>query len=196
MGNKPYDGNRLKYSNTISGGGIDWLLNAGFLSKEIIQYIYPSDDEMSKANLRIVFMDYFMKDFNMLTNGNYSALRGLSIRKVNLRSDPDLYGTSLLDEDFINVNMYIRYLKFGFGRANDILNNQIRDGIISRAAAAKLVDKYDGSFDRQIVSDFCDFIGITVKTFWETVDPYVNNELFTKHGLGNYEPKFKAGISL
>ena len=122
LGSKPYDGNRLKYSNTIGGGGIDWLLNAGFQTKDILQYIYPSDDEMSKANLRIVFMDYFMKDYGMFTNGNYSALRGLSIRKVNVHSDPDLYGTSLLDEDFINVNMYIRYLKFGFGRANDILN--------------------------------------------------------------------------
>ena len=196
LGSKPYDGNRLKYSNTIGGGGIDWLLNAGFQTKDILQYIYPSDDEMSKANLRIVFMDYFMKDFGMFTNGNYSALRGLSIRKVNVHSDPDLYGTSLLDEDFINVNMYIRYLKFGFGRANDILNFQIRDGLISRSAAAKLVDKFDGSFDRKIVSDFCDFIEISEQTFWETVDPYVNDELFIKHDLGNYEPKFKAGISL
>ena len=45
-----------------------------------------------------------MKDFSQLTNGNLAALRGLSVRKPNPDLDPDLFGTSMLDEDFININ--------------------------------------------------------------------------------------------
>ena len=135
LGADPSDGNRLKYSNTLGGGDIQWLTAAGFRHKDIIQYVYPSDDEMDRANIRIVFMDYFMKDFSSYTNGNYAALRGLSIRKPNPNIDPDYFGTSMLDEDYININMYIRYLKFGFGRTSDIVNLEIRAGRMTREKA-------------------------------------------------------------
>jgi hypothetical protein len=66
LGAEPFDGNRLKYSNTLGGGGINWLTEAGFRTTEILQYIYPSDLEMSKANIKIVFMDYFMKEAQII----------------------------------------------------------------------------------------------------------------------------------
>ena len=34
MGKTGYDGNNLRYSNTVSGGKIDWLLKAGFKKKK------------------------------------------------------------------------------------------------------------------------------------------------------------------
>ena len=44
------DSNRLKYSNTLV-----WryhlALSEGFATTDILQYIYPSDKEMERANL-------------------------------------------------------------------------------------------------------------------------------------------------
>jgi N-acetyl sugar amidotransferase len=132
QGKDAIDGNRLKYSNTLQGGNVDWLLSLGLKRKDILQYIYPCDDEMNRAKIRIVFLDYFMKEFSHSLNGTYSALRGLSIRAADPLKNPELYGTSMLDEDFINVNMFIRYLKFGFGRTSDIVNEEIRYGRMTR----------------------------------------------------------------
>jgi hypothetical protein len=196
LGSEPFDGNRLKYSNTLEGGNISWLISEGFTTTEILQYIYPSDKEMERANLRIVFMDYFMKDFSQLANGNFAALRGLSVRNPNPSRDPDLFGTSMLDEDFININMYMRYLKFGFGRTSDLVNIEIRSGRMSREEAIRLVTQYDGNYDSSILEKFCAYIEISIATFWEIADRYVNTNLFSKDHLGVYHPKFEVGVGL
>jgi hypothetical protein len=141
-------------------------------------------------------MDYFMKDFSSYANGNYSALRGLSVRKANPYLDPDYFGTSMLDEDFINVNMYIRYLKFGFGRTSDIVNVEIRSGRISRESGIDLVQRFDGNYDLSLVDKFCAYIDISVDYFWEVVDRYVNKDLFEKVERGRYQPKFEVGLGI
>jgi len=196
LGSSPWDGNHLKYSNTLGGGCIDWLHKAGFTSSELIQYIYPNDECIMKANLQIVFMDYFMKDFSSYTNGNFSCLRGLSVREPNPSVDPDIFGTSLLDEDYTNINMYIRYLKYGFGRTSDICNLEIRAGRMTREQAATLVSLYDGNYSEEILDDFCEFICISKEQFWLTVDRFVNRDLFDSPSLGSYIPRFTPGISL
>jgi len=192
----PSDGTRLKYSNTIGGGDIEWLTSAGFETKQILQYVYPSDEEMQRAKLRIVFMDYFMKDFTNYANGNYSALRGLTIRKPDPTKEPDFFGTSMLDEDFFNVNMHIRYLKFGFGRTSDIVNLEIRAGRMTREQGVQLVNLYDGNYDKSLVEEFASYIDLSVEEFWETVNKYVNKNLFERIAIGHYRPIFKVGVGI
>lgn len=196
LGKDLSDGNRLKYSNTLEGGNFNWLLDTGVEEKQILQYIYPSDDEMDNAEIRIVFLDFFMKEFSLITNGNFSLLRGLHSKKPNPLKNPDLTGTSMVDEDFININMMLRYLKFGFGRTSDLMNEEIRYGRISRENAIEFVEKYDGSFDVEILERFCDYIQISVNEFWEITDKYVNKKLFEKIEEGIYRPKFKIGVGL
>ena len=196
LGKDLSDGNRLKYSNTLEDGNFNWLLDIGVEKKQILQYIYPSDEEMDKAEIRIVFLDFFMKEFSLIKNGNFSLLRGLYSKKPNPLKNPDLTGTSMVDEDFININMMLRYLKFGFGRTSDLMNEEIRYGRISRENAIKLVEKYDGNFDLDILERFCSYIKISISEFWETTDKYANKELFERVDEGVYRPKFKIGVGL
>ena len=190
------DGNRLKYSNTLRGGNLNWLLDIGIEKKQILQYVYPSDEEMDKASIRIIFLDYFMNEFSQTTNGNFSLLRGLSTKKPNPLINPDLTGTSMIDEDFININMMLRYLKFGFGRTSDLMNEEIRYGRITREEASEIVSKYDGNFDDDILRRFCNYIQISISEFWEIADGYVNKELFKRVAEGEYKPNFKVGVGL
>lgn len=196
MGSKPYDANRIKYSNTIGGGSLDWLTESGIPNRTLLQYAYPSDLEMLRANLNIIYMDYFMPQFDQLNNGNYAALRGISIKGANPLIDPDLFGTGLLDEDFFNINMHIRFLKFGFGRTNDIVNQEIRSGRMSRDEAIKLVELYDSNYDPLILERFCKYIDITETIFWDVVDTFVNKDLFDRISIGKYSPKYTVGIGI
>jgi len=193
---KPYDGSKMKNSNTLAGGGLDWLVEAGFTSNQLLQYVYPSDREMKRAKLKIVYMDYFMEEFSIFLNGNFSALRGLSIKKPDPNKDPDYYGTNMVDEDFFNINMHIRYLKFGFGRTSDNVNVDIRYGRLTRQQGIDLVEKFDHKYDPKILNKFCEYLDISKKMFWSTVDKYVNTKLFDKIAIGKYKPKFKVGIGI
>ena len=194
LGSHASDGNRLKYSNTLGGGDTSWLKAAGLDAKDILQYAYPTDEEMERANIKIVFMDYFMKDFTSFANGNYAALRGLSIREAQPNLDPDYFGTSMLDEDFININMHVRYLKFGFGRTSDIVNLEIRSGRMTREEGISLVQRFDHAYDPSLVEKFAHYIDLGLDEFWEVVDRYVNRALFERVGRGHYRPKFTVGV--
>lgn len=196
MGKSGSDGNNLRKMNTLGGGDITWLLNEEIKRNQILQYIYPSETEMENANLRITFLGYFWKDWSLVDNGNYSALRGLEIRNEKPWEIGDPLGITSLDEDWVTLNQMIKYLKFGFGRIADYVNEDIRNGRMTREEGIELNKKYDGSCSPNYIKSFSDYIGITVEEFWEQVDKSVNRELFTKEDEGKYTPKFKVGVGL
>ena len=151
---------------------------------------------MEDANLRITFLGYFWKNWSLLDNGNYAALRGLEIRNEKPWEIGDPVGVTSLDENWVTFNQMIKYLKFGFGRVSDYLNEDIRLGRITREDAIKLADKYDGTCSDNYIESFCNYIGISKKTFWEQVDKSVNPILFDKIKVGEYRKKFKVGVGI
>lgn len=196
MGKSGSDGNSLRKMNTLGGGDLTWLLSEEIRHNNILQYIYPSEKEMGDANLRITFLGYFWKDWSLLDNGNYAALRGLEIRNEKPWEIGDPLGITSLDEDWVTFNQRIKFLKFGFGRVADYVNEDIRNGRITREQGIVLNELYDGTCSEKYIESFCRYIGITVREFWEQVDKSVNTELFIKDGLGKYSPKFKVGVGL
>jgi len=190
------DGNNLRRMNTLGGGDITWLLSNEIKKSDILQYIYPSPQEMERANLRITFLGYFWKDWSLIDNGNFSALRGLEIRNEKPWDIGDPVGVTSLDEDWVTLNQMIKYLKYGFGRISDYVNEDIRNGRMTRDEGITLCERFDGTCSAQYIESFSNYIGITVQQFWEQVDRSVNNKLFMKEGLGRYTPKFKVGVGL
>jgi N-acetyl sugar amidotransferase len=196
MGKGGADGNNLRRMNTLGGGDVTWLLSEEISRQQILQYIYPSEQEMEDANLRITFLGYFWKDWSLVDNGNYAALRGLDVRREPPWAIGDPVGVTALDEDWVTLNQMIKYLKFGFGRVTDYVNEDIRNGRMTREEGIHLNEKYDGKCSERYIESFSQYIGITVEEFWQQVDKSVNTDLFVKEGLGRYTPKFQVGVGL
>jgi hypothetical protein len=102
-----------------------------------------------------------------------------------------------LDEDWVVVNQLIKYLKFGFGKTTDYVNEMIRLGEISRDEAIKIVEKYDGKCSDKYIDEFCEYIEISRDEFWITVRKFSNTELFKIDRANNsISPKFKVGVGI
>ena len=151
---------------------------------------------MDRADIRITFLGYFWKDWSLIDNGNYAALRGLEVRNEKPWLTGDAVGISALDEDWVSLNQMIKYLKFGFGKVTEYVVEDIRIGRITREQGISLVERFDGSCSDDYIESFCRYIEISAKDFWEQVDKAVNLDLFVKEGLGQYTPKFKVGTGL
>jgi N-acetyl sugar amidotransferase len=196
LGRTGFDGNNLRYMNTLSGGSLDWICNAGFELKDLIPYQYPSPEEFDDSQLQIIYLGWFLGDWSLVNNGMYSATSGLEIRKDTVQNTGDLYGITSLDEDWVTLNQMIKYYKFGFGRVTDYVNEEIRLGRMTRESAINLVEQYDDACSNQYIASFSNYIGITVDTFWKKVFASVNQDLFEIHSNGKISRKFKVGVGL
>ena len=195
LGRSGYDGNNLRNSNTLVSGH-KWMLDSGFDINHILPYIYPSLNDFKSANIQIIFLGWFLKDWSLLNNGIFSSLSGLKIRSEGADQTGDLYGISNLDEDWHNLNQMIKYYKFGFGKVTEYVNEEIRSGSISREDAIILVERYDGKCSKQYIQSFCDFIKITENKFWTHIHKNLNKDLFYINPKGVIKNKFKVGVGL
>lgn len=196
LGRTGYDGNNLRYMNTLAGGGLDWMLDAGAQLRELLPYRYPEPEAFDAHGLQIVYLGWFLGDWSLVNNGMYSAVSGLSIRTDTVENTGDLAGVTSLDEDWVTLNQMIKYYKFGFGRVTDYVNEEIRLGRMTRDQAIKLVERYDDSCAPAYIESFCAYIGISVEAFWAQVRASTNRTLFDVPPTGRPVRKFRVGVGL
>lgn len=196
LGKTGYDGNNLRYMNTLSGGALDWMLETGVDLRQLIPYQYPSPEEFDRHGLQIVYLGWFLGDWSLVNNGMHSSSHGLKIREDGVANTGDLLGVSALDEDWVTLNQMIKYYKFGFGRVTDYVNEEIRLGRISRDEGIRLVIAYDDACAPGYIASFCEYIGISVDDFWSRVRAAANPALFHVDDAGRPRRKFDVGVGL
>ena len=187
-----FDGNNLKNMNTNTEGGLDWIFTE-VDSYKAAAYKYPENEEFKSSKIDTIYLGPAWDDWSNDDNSLYAALNGLTLRPDDIDITGDISGASMLDEEFTNINMMIKYYKFGFGRATDICNERIRLGIMNRYEAVKIVEKYDGICDDTIISRYCNYVGIDEFYFWETVNQFTNKTIFKTIKGKRPIKKFKVG---
>ena len=174
------DANRVKYNNTLAGGSPKDLMAEGITERDVLWFTYPYDEEMQQANLRVVYLGFYIEDFNQHTNARIAIQHGLRIRDTRPEEVGALNQYEDLDEDFVHVNQMLKFFKFGFARVCDEASQAIRLGLISREQAIELVRKFDGKCAPRYIKRFCDYIGIDEQEFWRVADSYRSQEIWTK----------------
>lgn len=193
QGKSPIDGSQHRNLNTLTAGGLDWL---NIKPHNLHWYSYPTKSEFESRRLDMFYLGPIWEDWAALNNATYSAFNGLNFSKFSGEYTGDILQASMLDEDFTNINMMLKYYKFGFGRATDAVNESIRLGVLSRDAAIEIVKKYDGICDEQIITDFCNYIGINRDEFWKVVHEYTNTNIFEIcSNTLRPVPKFEVGVN-
>lgn len=196
LGRTGYDGNNLRYMNTLSGGAHDWMLETGIEGGSLLPYRYPTPEEFDQHQLQIVYLGWFLGDWSLVNNGMYSCASGLHIRDDGVANTGDLHGVTSLDEDWVTLNQMIKYYKFGFGRVTDYVNEEIRLGRMTRTEGIELVTAHDDACAPGYIASFCEYIGITMEDFWSQVHRSLNRDLFDLDARGRITRKYKVGVGL
>ncbi len=189
-----FDGNNLRNLNTLSNGGVNWINDAVSKIQLKDHYLYPTIEQFEKSNINILYLGPAWDDWSDENNSIYAALQGLELKPGEENSTGDLLNASMLDEEFISINFLLRYYKFGFGRATDYTCGLIRNNSLSREEAIKIVEKYDGIYDINIIKKFCKYVNISISEFWNITNKWVNKDIFTIHQGKPPVKKFKIGV--
>ncbi len=146
--------------------------------KSLKNYDLPSDSELKKTNA--VFASYFFK-WDSEENLKIAKKYGFnSLKKAGEGTYRNYVG---IDEKINRIHQYLKYLKFGYGRATDHACEDIRNGKISRKKGQNLVMKFDRvPISKYYYEEFINLIGISEKKFFSTLRKYTNKKLFDFKG--------------
>lgn len=189
-----FDGNNLRRLNTLTAGGTDWLKAAVASPYLAEHYLYPNEIEFERKQINIFYLGPAWDDWSNDDNSAYASLQGLTLRPGEELKTGDLSNASMLDEEFTNINMMLKYYKFGFGRATDAVNEQIRAGKLTREQGVKIAEKYDGLCSDRIIQSYSDYVGITVDEFWNIANRWINSTIFEIRLGQRPVRKFSVGV--
>jgi len=131
-------------------------------------------DRLRNKGLRGVWLSNYLKEWSGHRNADFARKYGLRSREKNI--DPFIAGTyhlsNCLDHPYIEVNQFLKYVKFGFGSATESAAYDIRHGFLSRPEAIAVVKLLDGYLSPFAVTDFCKLIYIPENIFWKHVDTF------------------------
>ena len=147
-----------------------WLKN-GVDKSELNMLRYPTNNEIKAAKLDPIYLSYFMP-----WDGyeNYLLAQRYGFRDLKGEWDRDGYIEDYDQIDSVGylMNVFMKYQKFGFGRATDVVGYWIRSGRITREHGADLIKEHDHKLDPRILADFLQFTGYSEGEFWSIAEKW------------------------
>ena len=153
--------------------------------RHLIQYTYPTDEELKRAQVTGIFLGYYFP-WDGYQNALYAQAHGF--RTLSTVVEGSLVNYENLDNYQTGIHDYFKFLKYGFGRATDLACNHIRRGRLSRADALRLVQQHDGKFPwtylGRPIEEILAEIDMTIDEFIQLCDRFTNKSIFVRDNAG------------
>jgi len=157
----------------------------GISKRDLTAYQYPTHEELEEAQVKGIFLGQFLP-WDGFENFNVSSQRGFTPYSKTVEGSYGIYEN--LDNYQTGIHDYFKFLKFGFGRASDIVSMHIRRGWLSRIDGIEVVKENDGKFPWLYLGKSLESIllplGISVGEFVEICDKFTNREIFERDSAG------------
>jgi len=119
------------------------------LEHELIQWKYPSDEEIESVGVRGIYISNFFK-WNANEHGPL-MIEKYGFKESEIEFERTYRRMSNLDDMHENgIHDYMKWIKFGYGRATDHTSKDIRGGIMTREKGMEIVLRRDPIKSRDI----------------------------------------------
>ncbi len=164
----------------MSGHRLQDVVHDGVKMDDIKTFHYPTDDEIREVGVTGLFLGYFEK-WDSKRNADLCCDLGWK-RNPGGAVEGAYNDLENLDCKWIGgLHDYMKFIKYGYGRATDQLCIEIRAGRISRDEAVFALKKTDeGKVPWKYALDFLDYLGITEQAFLENLDRFTNKMIFVR----------------
>lgn len=135
--------------------------------QDLLSFEHPTSNDINAAGVKAVYLSDYIR-WDSRKTAEFAVAHGLEIRKPDeLKGTGGYWDFEQLDDETPVIGHYLKYLKFGYGRATDQACRDIRLGYITREQGLELAKQYDGCINPDYIERFCKYIDITRKEFDE-----------------------------
>lgn len=162
----------------------DMVGEEGLAEKDMVWLRMPTDEEFAASGVRGIYIgNFFNWDPNHQTKLMVEKLGFETARKPFERT----YRTmSNLDDMHENgIHDYLKYVKFGYGRASDHASKDIRTGYMDRATGIEMVRKYDHVKSSDLAR-WLDYVGMTEEEFDRIADGFRDKRVWSRNAKGEW----------
>jgi len=157
----------------------------GIGKRDLIQYTYPSAEELSAVGVTGVFLGHYLP-WDGRTNVLLAQAYGFTTSPTVVEGSCVNYEN--LDNAYTGIHDYMMFLKYGFGRASLIASLHVRRGLYSRERALDVVRRSEGRFPwtymgvplEQVLKD----LDVPLDVFREACEQFTNRNLFRVDACG------------
>ena len=162
-----------------------------FELRDLAPFFYPSDEEIEATGLRGIYLSNYIS-WNGKTQCE-QMIRDYDFETARERDRTFNIYDKLDDVHANGVHDYLKYLKFGYGRATDDASTEIRHGRLTREEGIDLVTKHDPQRPRDL-DLLLDFLGITEDQFEGLVEHLRDERIWGRDAAtGKWTPKDHIG---
>jgi N-acetyl sugar amidotransferase len=157
----------------------------GLTEKDLCWLRMPSDEQIQKAGTRGIYIGNFFK-----WDPNQHAERMRTLYDFEFSAEPfdrTYRRMSNLDDMHENgIHDYLKFVKFGYGRASDHASKDIRAGYLTRNEGMEMVRKYDSVKPRDL-NRWLAYVGMTEQEFDSTADNFRDPRVWWKDSQGRWK---------
>jgi N-acetyl sugar amidotransferase len=161
------------------------LVHHGLSLSDLKPFIYPTDQEIDELGITGLYLGYYTK-----WDGRRNMER---MKQLGWHTNPGgpVEGTYAdyenLDCKWVGgLHDYLKFVKYGYGRATDNACIDIRHGRMTRLEGFKLAKQYDGQIPWKYLPDFLRFIDCTDEQFLQTINRFTNLTIFKRDSKGRF----------
>lgn len=154
----------------------------GISMQDLQCFVYPSDEDIERAGVRGIYLGNYV-------NWNAKKQTELMIEKYGFQTacEPRTFNTyeNVECHHCGGAHDWLRYLKFGYGRATDHASQCIRLGIMTREEGIEMVEKYDRIRPKDL-DTYLEWAGIAEEEFERSIDSMRDPQAWKKDKNGRW----------
>lgn len=161
----------------------------GFRETDLQLYMLPELEKLQAAGIQMRWFGFYNKwtpQWNY-----YHAVENTGFTANPERTEGTYSKYASLDDKMDGIHYYLKFVKFGFGRATDDASQEVRNGHISREEAVTLIRRYDGEFPARYFQECLDYMSITEDDFWDIANRYRREHIWERIGNGQHAANWR-----
>ena len=168
--------------------GYDWTDMLGDkdepISKhELLNYMFPKDEDIRRVGVRGIFIANYV---NWSGNDNAIIAKKYGWKESKEDFERTYRKVSNLDDMHENgIHDYLKYIKFGYGRATDHVCKDIREGIMTREEGINIIRKMDHIKSKDLYR-WLKYVDMTEEEFDRIADTFRDPTVWEKDENGNW----------
>lgn len=154
----------------------------GVAADDLKWAVYPSEEELEELGIKGLYLGNFLnwnaKRQTELMIEKYGFTTACESRTYNTYENVECYHCG-------GAHDYLRWLKFGYGRATDHASLDIRQRRMTREEGIEMVEKYDGQRPKDL-DNILKYLEITEEEFVSSVDNMRDPVAWKRDNQGNW----------